>query len=63
MPLRGVRDRRSPDLLASTAGVGVLAIRRGGAEREKPFRGTGRTPRTGIHACPEYLASHVPHQK
>ncbi|THJ20029.1 MAG: hypothetical protein CAF45_015240 [Nitrospira sp. CG24E] len=35
-PLRGVRDQRSPELLASTTGVGVLAIRRGGAEREKP---------------------------
>ena len=54
MPLRGVRDQRSPGLLASTAGVGVLAVRRGGAEREEAGRGKVRTPRDGIHELLEY---------
>jgi hypothetical protein len=61
MLLRGVRDQRSPGLLSSTAGVGVLAVRRGGAEREKASREKDRTPRDSIHELIEYLASHVPH--
>jgi hypothetical protein len=31
-------NHRPPGLLSSTAGVGVLAVRRGGAEREKASR-------------------------
>lgn len=54
MPLRDVRNQRSPRLLASTAGVGVLAVRRGGAEREEAGRGKVRTPRDGTHELLEY---------
>ena len=47
--------------LASTAGAGILAVRRGGAERENACRGKDRTPRDSIHELIEYTASHVPH--
>jgi len=49
--------------LASTADVGILAVRRGGAEREKAYRGKDRTPRDSIHELIEYIASHVPRLK
>src|SRR5206468_13017071 len=36
MPSRGVRDRSPPGLFASTAAVGVRAVRRGGRTRTAP---------------------------
>ena len=63
MPLRGVRGHHPPGLLSSTAGAGVLLVRRGGGEREKAGWKKGRTPRDSIHELIEYVASHVPHLK